>query len=124
MKELGARLAEAGARLYEDPFDILGLIEERGILTEVKTLDGTEADERDRVREALSQLLYYEAFSITHLVGDAPVHKVACFEHPISVAHRDWLNSVGIAIIWKDNGGFAGDELATNILGDYIQELR
>jgi hypothetical protein len=124
VKELGERLEQAGAQLNEDPFDILAEIEPRSILTEVKTLDGTEADERNRVREALSQLLYYEAFSITHIVGDAPVHKVACFEHPISDAHRDWLNRSGIAVIWKDNGGFAGDALAADILGDYIEELR
>lgn len=124
VKELGTRLYEAGARLHENPFDILALIEPRGILIEVKTLDGTEADERDRVRDALSQLLYYEAFSITHIVGDAPVHKVACFEHPISGAHRDWLNRAGAAVIWKDTGGFEGDALAADMLGDNIEELR
>jgi hypothetical protein len=122
VQELAGRLE--GARLYEDPFDILALLEAHGVLVEVKTLDGGEADERDRVRDALSQLLYYEAFSITHIVGDAPVHKVACFEHPISQAHRDWLNAMNVAVLWKANGGFAGDALAADILGDYIEELR
>ena len=117
-----ARRFEA-AQLYEDPFDILAVIEAVGILVEVKTLNGTEADERDRVRDALGQLLYYEKFVTTPVAGEAAVHKIACFESPISDAHRGFLNEIDIAVIWKANAGFAGDELATRILGDYLQEL-
>lgn len=122
VQELAGRLT--GAQLYEDPFDILALLEASGILVEVKTLDGTTADERDRVRDTLSQLLYYEAFVTSPVVGEAAVHKLACFEGPISTAHREWLNGLGIAVIWKIEDGFAGDALAAGILGDYLEELR
>lgn len=121
VQELAGRFA--GSRLYEDPFDILALIEAIAILVEVKTLSGTEADERDRVRDALGQLLYYEVFVTTPVAGEAVIHKVACFESRISDAHREFLNGNGIAVIWKVDGGFAGDELAADILGAYIEEL-
>jgi hypothetical protein len=122
VKELAGRLG--GAQLYEEPFDILALIEGVGLLIEVKTLDGSVGDERDRVRDALAQLLYYEVFVTTPVAGEAAIRKVACFEGSITAAHRDFLNEHDIAVIWKTNGGFAGDELAASFLGDYLKELR
>jgi hypothetical protein len=121
LQNLAARFN--GLRLNEDPFDLLALEDETGFLIEVKTLDGTVADERDRVRDALSQLLYYEAFVTTPLAGQAQVHKVACFESPITDAHREWLNRSGIAVIWQVDDGYRGDELARGIIGNYIEEL-
>jgi len=122
---LAARLAAAGAQLHEDPFDILALIGAVGILVEVKTLDGTEEDERERVRDALAQLLYYEPFAAAPVVGQAAIHKIACFERPISADHRVWLNASGIGVIWSlENGRFAGDALGARVLGGYLEELR
>ena len=99
VKKLATRLATAGARLYELPFDVLGIIGETGILGEIKTLDGTPEDERDRVRESLSQLLYYEAFLIGPVAGEASICKVACFESRVTPAHSEWLNRQGIAVV-------------------------
>lgn len=125
VRTLAARLSQAGARLYEDPFDVLALIGEIGILGEVKSLDGTAPDERARVMEALAQLLYYEAFVTAPVIGEAAIHKIACFEGPITRAHQDWLNSAGIASIWlRPDSSFAGDALAAHALGDYFDELR
>jgi hypothetical protein len=121
VRELAARMV--GAELHEDPFDILAVIEAVGILWEVKTLDGTVADERDRVRDALSQLLYYEAFVTEPVVGAGAIHKIACFESAITADHQRWLNDAGIGVVWKVNGGFAGDALATGVLGRYFQAL-
>lgn len=125
VRALAARLRQAAARLYEDPFDVLALIDEIAILGEVKTLDGTEADERDRVQEALAQLLYYEAFVTAPVAGAAAVHKIACFEHQVSEAHQQWLNDAGIGTIWQvEDGRFAGNALARCVLGGYLEELR
>ena len=110
--------------LFEDPFDILAVLERVGILTEVKTLDGTAEDERDRVRDALGQLLYYEAFVTAPVAGEAAIHKVAFFERPISDGHKRWLNGSAIATIWMDDGHLKGDELAVRVLGPYLEELR
>jgi hypothetical protein len=95
-----------------------------GILGEVKTLDGTEADERERVLEALGQLLYYQAFLLPAAAGQASVRMVACFERRISNDHIRFLNQQNIAVIWQEGEGFAGDALAANFLGRYLEELR
>jgi hypothetical protein len=124
VRKLAARLAQAEGQLFEDPFDLLALIRNIGVLVEVKTLDGTEADERDRVWEALAQLLYYQAFLLPAAAGQASVRMVACFERRITNAHMQWLNQQNIAVIWEDGNGFAGDALAANFLGRYLEELR
>jgi len=123
VQKLAVRLTARGGRLYEDPFDILTVVEDLGILAEVKTLDGTEEDERDRVRDALSQLLYYEAFVTRPVAGEAAIRKVACFERRISDAHTSWLNHHGIGVIWQDGDRFGGDELAAEFLARFLEEL-
>jgi hypothetical protein len=124
VQRLAARLAAAGGELYEDPFDVLFLIRTVGILGEVKTLDGTAADERDRVLEALGQLLYYEAFLLPAVAGQASVRMVACFERRVSSDHIRFLNQQNIAVIWQKGDRFGGDALAANFLGRYLEELR
>jgi hypothetical protein len=124
VRALAARLKAAGMSLFENPFDVLAVLRRVSILSEIKTLDGTEEDERERVRDALAQLLYYEAFVTAPVVGQAVIHKVACFEGPISAAHQAWLNRSGIATIWMEGDRFAGDALAAGVLGHYLEELR
>lgn len=124
LQRLAVRLAGAGASLHENPFDILALFDGVGVLGEVKTLDGTVADERSRVREALSQLLYYQAFLLPPVAGAAEIRMVACFTRQISEDHVRWLNAQGIAVIWRARDGFGGDLLAAEFLGPHIQELR
>jgi hypothetical protein len=123
VRELAARLALAHADLFEDPFDVLAIIEAVGIMVEVKTLDGTVDDERARVREALSQLLYYSAFLVNPAVNEDVICKVACFEQRISDAHIRWLNDNDIAVIWRDGNRFAGDALASRFIGRLMEEF-
>ncbi|WP_373285047.1 hypothetical protein [Novosphingobium marinum] len=106
VKALAGKLVEAGCELYEDPFDILAPHDDRAILVEVKTLDGSEPDERDRVRDALSQILYYEAFVTEPLVGGRDIVRVACFEHRPSDDHIGFLENQGIETVWKDGEEF------------------
>ncbi len=124
VKKLAGRLAAAHADLFENPFDILGIIGEIGIMVEVKTLDGSVDDERARVREALSQLLYYPAFLVSPALGEDAISRVACFERRVSDAHQRWLNAHNIAVIWREGDGFAGDALASRLLGRFLEELR
>ena len=111
-------------QLFEDPFDILAILAATGLLAEIKTLDGTVEDERERVREALAQLLYYEAF-VTPPAGGAITLKLACFERPITVEHQAWLNRSGIVTIWEVAvGRFEGDVSAPGVLRNYVEEFR
>lgn len=73
---------------------------------EVKTI--TPEDERDRIREAVGQLMYYQYFERPGLVGeDAEVVNVVAVDRPLSDAkHGDFLASLGIGLIWAD-----GDKL-------------
>lgn len=124
VQRLAARLDGAHAELYEDPFDVLAIIQAVGVLAEIKTLDGTVEDERERVRAALAQLLYYSAF-LTNPAGNATeIRLIACFERQITDAHARWLNAQRIGVIWENAGRFAGDELARRLLGEFLEELR
>jgi len=109
VRALAAALESTEAGLYEDPFDCLAVYDDRAVLAEVKTLDGTEADEREQVRRALAQLKYYEAFDTADIVGDRETAKVACFEAEISEEHKRWLLDNDILTIWKAEDGFEGD---------------
>jgi hypothetical protein len=124
VRRLAIRLQAAGAEIYVDTFDLLAMHADVGILVEVKTLDGSEADERERVRHALSQLLYYESFVTRPVAGAKPIRKIACFENPITEAHRDWLNTQGIGAIWEHEEKFSGDALSATFLRDYLEEFR
>lgn len=124
VQALARRLAGDGVRLFENPFDILAIRGAACALVEVKSLDGTEADERDRVLEALAQLLYYEPFAAKPLAGDAEIRKIACFEAAISDAHMEWLNRSGIGVVWLHDDDFYGDELAEEALGPELDEVR
>jgi hypothetical protein len=123
VREFSTLFAKAGAKLHEDPFDILALFDAVGILVEVKTLDGSPADERDRVREAFSQLLYYEVFLPEAVAGEVPVGKIGCFEEKISEDHAKWLNKYEIGVVWKAGGKFVGDDLAREFLGGLLKEF-
>ncbi|MFZ5791442.1 MAG: hypothetical protein ACOY3L_12160 [Pseudomonadota bacterium] len=123
VREFAALFTKAGAKLYEDPFDILAILGELGILVEVKTLDGTESDQRERVRDALGQLLYYEGFLTGPVAGEAPIRKIACFEANISDKHREWLNGYSVATVWKVGGKFACDDLARSFLDRHVKEF-
>jgi hypothetical protein len=123
VREFAALFEKAGAKLYEDPFDILALFEELGILVEVKSLDGSAPDERERVRDAFGQLLYYEGFLTAAVAGEAPIAKIACFESGISEEHRKWLNSHGVGVVWKSDGKLVGDKLARDFLSAYLKKM-
>jgi hypothetical protein len=111
-----------GAELYEDPFDCLACFEGRSLLVEVKSLDGSEADERNRVREALSQLLYYEAFVTSPYVDNRTVLKIALFESKISADHSAWLEASDILTLWLQNDSFVGNSEAISKLSPYLDD--
>jgi hypothetical protein len=120
VRRVAEALEKEGARLFENPFDCLACFAQEGLLVEVKTLDGTEEDERIRVREALSQLLYYESFVTSPVVSKRAVRKVACFETHISNEHLLWLQKWGVSVIWSSDHGFVGGGQAQSDLAGHF----
>lgn len=101
-----------GYELIEDPMDCLALKEgSLGILSEMKTLDGSTEDERSCVRSALAQLLYYEQFESIELTNEA-VQKFAVFETEISDEHKYFLERYNCLVLWKTENGFTGTDTA------------
>lgn len=63
---LAGLISNEGFSLFENPYDCLGHIEGEGsVLAEVKTLDGTAADERRQAVKALGQIKAYTFFSVS-----------------------------------------------------------
>ena len=117
VRELAKRLNASGHLLYEDPFDVLATSDVDAFLIEVKTLDGSIADERDRVRDALAQLLYYEAFVAEPHAAGLRMTKIACFESKPSDAHIEWLSRTDIRTVWYSQDTFVAIDLDVEWLG-------
>ena len=82
------------------------------LLVEVKSLSEPREvdDERQQVRDALGQLLYYEELELP--AGTPPPIKIAIFDGKPRDDHIRLLNRWGIAVIWTDKGRFEGDNKA------------
>lgn len=91
--------------LWEDPIDY-GASTHRGfLLAEMKTLDGTDADERRQVRAAVGQLFYYEGLCLPDEFEDTLTAKVAVFDRAPTLTHTDWMEGLEIAVVWEDGQG-------------------
>jgi hypothetical protein len=106
VKQLAATFIGA-PQLWEGVFDCLAEWPTVLVLAEVKTLDGTPDDEVRQVRDALSQLLYYQHFSIPSQLGGRQSLKIACFSQKPSDGHIVWLRAAGIHAVWKAGSGFS-----------------
>lgn len=110
-------LEDSGYTLYENPMDCLGVKE--GcivVLCEIKTLDGTYDDEVKQVRDALSQLLYYETFNINTFLDIDQVQKIAIFSSEINDGHKSFLQACGCLVVWYDSVTFTGTSEAIYFL--------
>lgn len=120
-----AKLLEAnGAKLLEGQFDCLAIFDEVGLLLEAKTLDGSAADERIRVRHALAQLLYYGRFLVGEHSLERPVRKVALFEGPINPLHVDWLCAHAIEVVWQEKGELVDASRSSPSLEPYMGTVK
>lgn len=113
VRHLAERLASLGATLREDPYDCLATADDYCYLIEVKSLNGEPADERTRVRDALSQLLYYQSLCLPEDVVTPTM--IAAFESKPSDTHIAWLKAHEIITIWFESGRWVSP--GTNELG-------
>ena len=109
--------------LWEDPFDCLAVAENKLILVEVKTLDGSIPDEVRQVRYAAGQLRYYEYFAIPASLlsnSNCGIVKVAVFERRPADYHVCWLESLAIVTVWTDGSTFRARKDHAGKLSRYI----
>lgn len=110
VKLIALDLVQAGYSLYENPVDCLAIKEKyNSLLFEIKTLDGTNSDERKQVQKAFTQLFYYEEFNIRDYTEEK-VEKIAVFESEISDEHILFFKKNGIKVYWIDNNIHLVDE--------------
>ena len=119
--------------LWEGDIDCLVELENAVILAEVKTLDGTGPDEVRQVRHAVSQVQYYEEFSIPSEVRDGleagkKLIKVSVFETKPSDAHIQWMQKLEIETIWRSGNGFTGtnftrERLTTLLVPEFLDPV-
>lgn len=64
------------------------------------------------VREAVGQLLEYRHF---HYAPDARPVLLAVFSEPVGAAFTAYLQSLGIASVWRDGSAWAGSQKATRL---------
>jgi hypothetical protein len=76
-------------------------------LVEAKVLYRGNATEA--VRAAVGQLFQYQFFLCNE---SAPTNLVALFSEPIGDAYADFLESLGIAAVWKEEGKWRGSARA------------
>lgn len=97
------------ASTLEHPRDLILRKDGAEWLVEAKVLYGGNATHA--VRAALGQLLTY-----THFLWPPPAaqpHLLALFSEPIGNAYVDFLDGIGIAVVWKEGGTWRG---STNAL--------
>ena len=116
VRRLAKLLQLKGAALWEDPFDCVAKLNGRAVLFEVKTLDGSLADEIERVRDAMGQVRYYRFFNMP--VECVSPTMVAVFESKPTDQHVEWLSDAGVETAWFSDTtlvfareGFSLDEL-------------
>lgn len=105
VRSLAKLLDGRGFALSQHPFDCLALKAKSTLLIEVKTLDGSPADERRQCERAVGQLAGYSHFDLPGNVRDYPCTKIAGFSRPPSKAALAFLADCGIQPIWRDEDG-------------------
>lgn len=106
VKMLARDLERASYALFENPIDCLATKDGSDtLLFEIKTLDGTVADERKQVVKAFSQVCYYEKFHLSEETK-SNVKKIVLFEKKISDEHVDFLDEFNIEVMWIEGTEF------------------
>lgn len=101
---LAGLLHRAGFRLYEYPYDCLAVDDaHRALLVEVKTLDGSRADERRQAERALGQVKGYLFFVVCDTHREHEIVELVAFTLRPADATVGFLRSLGVRTIWLEN---------------------
>lgn len=101
---LAKLLSEKEYEIFEHPYDCLGYKKQKGsILSEIKTLDGSRADERKQSIKALGQLRGYEYFNIDDGHKEPVLHEVIAFDAAPSHETIEFARHNSVTIAWLQN---------------------
>lgn len=100
VKLIALDLEREGYKLFENPVDCLAIRgEEKALLFEIKTLDGTSSDEKKQVQKSFAQLFYYEEFYAKKNTKNE-IQKIVVFENKINDNHISFFEHLGIEVFW------------------------
>lgn len=101
IKILAYNLERLGFTLFECDIDCLGVKPEMPILIfEIKTLDGSPADETSQMLKAFAQLYCYEEFKLGEFTGHATQKIVLFSQAPANKKNVRFLEKNNILVMW------------------------
>jgi hypothetical protein len=107
--------ASFGYTTYANPYDCLAHRDQiGGILVEVKTLDGSKADERRQSEKALGQLRGYAYYSVPTQLKSPKLLEVAAYSAP-PAGSVPFMAANNVCCAWRDNGQWLVADLQGNI---------
>lgn len=117
---LAKLIAADGFTLYKDPFDCLANKKGSGsLLIEVKTLNGTPADERNQTGRALGQLRGYSYYNVAAELKSPSYREVVAFSKKPTLDAVSFLSANSIRSAWSESGHW----LVTSLTGDPVPFL-
>ena len=111
-------ISKSGFKIFENPYDCLGFKAGTGsILVEVKTLDGTNRDERRQSIKALGQLKAYSYFNVKSEMKSPTSIETVAYDQTPDQATVSFLKSSGVSSIWlNEDQWFTADATGTTTL--------
>lgn len=109
-------IGAAGFRTFANPYDCLGYKRRTGgILLEVKTLDGTRADERRQSERALGQVKGYLHFSVPSRMKAPKLIEVVGFSNSPSETTVAFLRENAVCCCWKNKDEWLVSDLVGKV---------
>lgn len=94
-------LVDDGFTIYERPFDCLGIKSDIGsLLVEVKTLDGSRADERRQSEKALGQIKGYSHYNVPTALKETRLIEIVAYGSEPSKPTVDFMRINSIRSVW------------------------
>jgi hypothetical protein len=113
----GEALAHAGVyALYASPYDCLGFKKKTGaLLIEMKTLDGTRADERRQSERALGQLFGYRFFNVQEKMKIPKLQEIVAYTAKPNDDTVHFMRDNAVCSVWPIGADWMSADLEGNI---------
>jgi hypothetical protein len=109
-------IASNGYTLYESPYDCLGFKKKTGaLLIEMKTLDGTRADERRQSERALGQLSGYRFFNVQEKMKIPKLQEIVAYTAKPNDDTVHFMRDNAVCSVWPTGADWMSADLEGNI---------